>query len=155
MNLLFWEEVARIGGRGIQKHDRIVLIKEFGLPILEEAKNRYADWLAQFADTEGSAFAFREVCQQVRRDWLLMPDTQPEDTEITLATPPRLPPARPTAPIPWGIVKDPLVKQMPPLVQCLVEDRLEGTQICEDFGIAGALAQGSACVGNRIRFTIF
>jgi len=53
---------------------------------------------------------------------------------------------------PVGFVDDDLVSQMPTLVQCMVEARLEGTGICVDYAIAGSLAQLAAVCGNRLKF---
>ena len=52
---------------------------------------------------------------------------------------------------PIGFVDDVVLQGLPSLIQSLVEYRLQGTYICTDFAIAGALATVSACCGNRVR----
>ncbi len=52
-----------------------------------------------------------------------------------------------------GFVDDDLLYQMPELIQLMVEHRLQGTQLCPDFAIVGALATFAAVVGNKVRAT--
>lgn len=59
---------------------------------------------------------------------------------------------RPQIVRPVGLSNDPLLAELPPLVQAMAEDRIEGTNVCLDFAIAGAIAQLAALAGNQVRF---
>ena len=52
---------------------------------------------------------------------------------------------------PAGFVDDEVLSRLPTTLQLLVEHRLQGTEICPDFAISGAIATFAAIVGNKVR----
>ena len=52
---------------------------------------------------------------------------------------------------PAGFVDDEVLSQLPTILQLMVEHRLQGTEICPDFAIAGAIAIYAAIIGNKVR----
>ena len=103
------------------------------------------DYLGTYPSEKGSASAPFELAKMIDQGEWPPPPAPP-------TPPPALIPPVPLVGLsPLNFSGDSLVDEMPVLIQNIVAHRLQGTEICTDFAIAGALATVAACAGNRLR----
>lgn len=149
-----WATIQANLGATVQPHVRRRIQEKYELWVLECLAEELPAYLAQWPDPAGNASTLFTLADLIaRHEWPNGPAPEPA-WEALDETPPSAAPA--PEPVVFGSqpwITDSLVQEMPPLVQALVAARLQGTSICVDYAIAGALATVAACAGNRIKFS--
>lgn len=141
-----WDTFRRTLGVSIQPAIRRSLEEKYDRSLLELVAAEMPEYLAGFKDSTGTASCIYTLADMIQRgEWKRKPEPLPVTEPPEYFTPVTLHAQ------PW--VDDELVRSMPTLVQALVAARLQGTGICTDYGIAGALAVLAGICGNRLRFT--
>lgn len=143
---LLWSVIEKALDNKVQPSIRRRYEEQFTDLELTVIGQELPDYLAQFPASKNSASIVYTLGRMIQKgEWGVEP---PEPLRATPAAPQPLQ-ARLE---PFGFTHDSLLEQMPPLIQCLTELRLEGTGICVDYALAGAIATVAAVCGNRLTF---
>lgn len=115
-------------------------IDRWGEKGLLDADAHIDNYLEAYPSERGASNALWTLASMLERgDWPPPPPRPVPEARIE------------TSFVPIGFAGDPILAEMPPLIQSLVEHRLQGVEVCADYAIAGALAMVAACCGNRLR----
>lgn len=141
-----WVAVTKkLNGGKIQPGRWSQLLKHYPPEEIEAALPCLLEYLA---GERGTADHLERVIEAVKNGSLVA------EVRVTEEEPEPITETASREPIPiasWGLTDDPIVAHMPDLIQGLVEQRLQGTEICVDYALAGAIVTVAACCGNRLR----
>lgn len=141
----YWKDLETIVEYEYPRAQKRRFIESYGEDGLREVLDHAQRYIDAFPQELGASDVATTLMRMLEAgDW--PPPAQVTKTAVEGAL------ARPQIVSPVGLSNDPLLAELPPLVQAMAEDRIEGTNVCLDFAIAGAIAQLAALAGNQVRF---